>query len=151
LTEILALALAGKLEYFVRMPGGHGLQALRFDVDEIRSIIRGSPLTDLTAERLSEVLKTSDRVVKALISHEVLSVRTVINPMNRCPVKVVPRDEVESFRQTHCTIFDLMRETGVHFLVAKQKIKAAKINPQLESERFFVDFYRRSDLAGIEF
>jgi len=71
---------------------------------------------------------------------------TVANPINRCPMVVVPVEEVERFGQRYIFLFAFAKQQGRHFLAVKKELEAAGIKPTLGPEMVGATFYRRSDV-----
>jgi hypothetical protein len=65
--DIVKLLLAQKLSRVRRRPDLHGLSSLILDADEIRGLVRRRALEDPTMTQARKELRTTDRVVKALI------------------------------------------------------------------------------------
>ncbi len=149
--DIVKLLLAQKLSRVRRRPDIHGLSSLILDADEIRGLVRRRTLEDPTMTRARKELRTTDRVVKALIHEGIFSTRTTTSPVNGRSVGIIPKAELDQFKADHCTIFDLMRETGVNFRLIKRELDVRQIAPLLSSDRFWTDFYRRSDITDIVF
>jgi hypothetical protein len=53
--------------------------------------------------------------------------------VNRCPITVVPVEEVERFAAEYVSLFALAKQQGRHFLAVKKELDAAGIEPALES------------------
>ncbi len=146
--EVIKLILAGKLRNVWRRQNQSGIPALLFDASEVRSLLH-KPQNVHTIGRVAEILRSTRSVVKALIKEGIFSTGTVPHIVSSKPIVVIPAPELAQFRREVCTIFDLARETGVHYSRVKRAIQAAEIEPALRSDRFSVDFYRRSELAYI--
>jgi hypothetical protein len=63
--------------------------------------------------------------------------------VNRCPVTVVPVDEVERFASEYVSLFALAKQQGRHFLVVKKELDAAGIKAALDPEKVGASFYWR--------
>jgi hypothetical protein len=145
---VIKLLLAGKLRYVWRLQHLTGIPSLLFDPSEVRNLIH-KPQNAHTVGKVAEILRTTRSVVKALIEEGIFSTGTVPHIVSSRPIVVIPALELAQFRREICTIFDLARETGVHYSRVKRAIQATEIEPTLRSDRFSVDFYRRSELASI--
>jgi len=94
-------------------------------------------------------MKTTTRVVNALILAGYLPTKTTINPLNRCPVAIVARPDYEKFRSEYASLFDLSRELGKHHLRLKSEFLKAGIKPALNGKEFFASFYFRAKIKNM--
>ena len=70
------------------------------DVEEVRAPVRGADHGGFTGEVQQERPPTSDRVIRKLIAGGLLKTEIVINPINRCPITVMPAGE--RFGRSRC-------------------------------------------------
>lgn len=77
------------------------------DVTEIRALVRGPDHGGYTGLQIKDKLSTTAKVAAALIRHGHLATITAINPVNRCPIAVVPAAEVEHFAAEYVSLFAL--------------------------------------------
>jgi TniQ len=143
--EVLRLILDKKLDWVGRHSGLQGYMSALVDVREIRGKVRGADKRGLTVEELKEKLSTTSRVAAALIKHGYMKTITAINPVNRCPVTVVPEAEVERFSREYVSLFAFAKERGAHFRVVKNELEAEGIEPALDRKKIGASFYRRSE------
>ncbi len=146
--EVIKLKLSGKLRNVWRRQNRTGIPSLLFDASEVCSLLH-KPQNVHTVGQVAEILRSTRSVVRALIEEGIFSTNTIPHAVNSRSVVVIPAPEVAQFRREICTIFDLARETGVHYSRVKRAIQTTEIEPTLRSDRFTVDFYRRSELASI--
>jgi hypothetical protein len=143
--EVLRLILDKKLAWVGRRADIQGYMSALVDVDEIRSKVRGTDHGGLTLEAIVSRLSTSDGVVRALIDGGHLNTKTVINPVNRCPIHVVPAEEVQRFEAEYVSLFALAGQRRKHFRVLKNELEADGIEPALDPKKIGATFYRRRD------
>ena len=144
--EVLNLILSRKLVRIERLEDVRGYLSVIVDADEIKRHVRGPELDGLTADLIRKEMRTSHRVVKALMENGVLSLHTVIHPIIRCPVNIVARADFEAFQNDYVALFDLVKELGRHQLKVKAELGAKGILPALEGKKYGATFYRRADL-----
>lgn len=101
----------------------------------------------LTGVQIKDKLSTTAKVAAALIKHGHLKSVTVINPVNRCPIIVVPVAEVERFGREFVSLFALARQQRRHHMAVKKELDAASVKPAMDSGNIGATFYRRGDLA----
>jgi hypothetical protein len=143
--EVVRLALDGKLTRKWRLTSERGYMSLLLDIKEVRALVRGPEVDGLTVLQISERLSTTTKVTAALIRHGYLPTVTAINPVNRCPVTVVPVEDVERFAAEYVSLFALAKQQGRHHMVIKKELDAAGIKPALDTRRLKASFYRRCD------
>jgi hypothetical protein len=144
--EIVRLILERKLAWVGRQAGEPGYLSVLVNYAEIRRLVRGPTLDGLTAEQIIKTMRTTYKVVNALIAAGHLPTRTVINPLNRCPVDIVSREDFSAFQARYATLFELAREAGIHHLALKARLVAQGIEPAFHKEVIGATFYRRSDV-----
>jgi hypothetical protein len=148
-TEVLELIINRQLAWVGHHESARGYLSVLVNADEIRNLTRGEALDGFTAREIEKDLKTTTRVVTALISGGHLIQVDATNPVNRCPVKIVRTADYERFKQTYVSLFGLMRETGKHFRTLKARLTAAGVKPTLPASIYYTDFYRRADVVGL--
>jgi hypothetical protein len=94
------------------LAGERGYMALLVDVDEVRDPVRGADPGGFTGRMLAERLGVADRVTGKPIAGGHLKTVTVINPVNRCPMIVVPEADVERFEGEFVSLFALAKQQG---------------------------------------
>ncbi len=145
--EIVQAILDGRLTRKARLAGERGYMAVLVDVEEVRALVRGADHGGLTGRALAERLSVADRVTAKLIAGGHLKTVEVVNPINRCPIKVVPTEEVERFEREFVSLFALAKQQGRHFRAVKKELDAAGVKPAMDSGEVGATFYRRSDVA----
>lgn len=61
---------------------------------------------------------------------------------NRCPVQIVPREQVEKFKAKYVSLINLAGELGIHFRRLAVELRAAGIEPALDHKRHGASFCR---------
>lgn len=143
--EVVRLILDGKLTRKWRLTSERGYMSVLVDVEEVRALVRGPDHGGLTGMEIKDRLSTTAKVAAALIRHGYLPTVTAINPVNRCPVTVVPVEEVERFAGEYVSLFALAKQQGRHFMAVKNELDAAGIEPALDAEKIGATFYSRCD------
>lgn len=146
-TEIVQLVLDRKLTRRGLRNGQRRYDCLLVDFEEVRDHVRGEELDGLPRRWIIKELKTNYLVVDALIKHGVLETRQEINPKNRCPIEIVPREAFDRFRATFATLFELSAQLGCHPRTLKATLEAKGIRPEFSKEEFHASFYRRADIS----
>jgi len=146
--EIVRAILDGKIKRKWRLAGEQGYGAVLIDVREIRGLVRGADPGGLTSLALAGRLHVADKVTRHLIAGGHLKTLTVINPVNRCPIVVVPAEEIERFEATYVSLFVLAKQRGKHFRAVKKELEAAGVKPALVPTQVGATFYRRSQVEN---
>jgi hypothetical protein len=142
---IVGFILDMQLKWVGRSVGVDGYQSVLVDLVEIRELVRGDGHGGLTQLQIAKALKTTDRVVRALIANDCLVAITVINPVNKCPQQVVLSVEVERFDREFVSLFALAKQRRQHFLKLKQEFDEAGVEPVFDVNKIGATFYRRKD------
>jgi hypothetical protein len=141
--EVVRLVLDGKLTRKWRLTSERGYMSLLLDIEEVRALVRGPEIDGFTVLQISERLSTTTKVTAVLIRHCYLPKATAINPVNRCPVTVVPVGDVERFAAEYVSLFALAKQQGRHHMVIKKELDAAGIKPAFDTQKLKASFYRR--------
>jgi hypothetical protein len=145
--EIIRLILARKLAWVGRLTTREKYMAILVDVDEVKTETRNlPPLDGLTARQAEKTLHYASPVVRALIDHNILATEDRVNPVNRCPVKIIKIEEIDRFRATYVSLVELAAERGMHPTLIKRFLDEDGIKPALGKAIFQATFYRRSQL-----
>ncbi|MEJ0052122.1 MAG: TniQ family protein [Methylovirgula sp.] len=147
IAEIVQLILGKKLRWLGLDPAQHGFAALLVDVEEIKELVRGEYPGGVPIYVALEKLKTTERVAKLLIAGGHLITVAAISPLNRCPVRLIPNDSLEGFRDRYISLYELTLVTGYHHTKVKRLLDARGLEPALTSDRFGATFYFKSDVA----
>jgi hypothetical protein len=67
----------------------------------------------------------------------------------RCPIVVVPVEEVERFEREYISLFALAKQHGRHFRKLKQELDADGVRPALDPEKVGATFYRRDEVLAV--
>lgn len=144
--EVVQAVLDGRLTRKAQLAGERGYMAVLVDLEEIRALVRGADLGGLGSQALAERLRVADKVTRKLIASGHLRTVTAINPVNRCPVAIVPIEEIERFEAEFVSLFALAKQRGAHFRAVKKELDAAGVKPAFDPEEVGATFYRRGCL-----
>lgn len=146
--EVVQALLDGRLTRKAQFVSERGYMAVLVDVEEVRALVRGADLPGLTSQALADRLRVADRVTRKLIAGGHLRTTTAINPVNRCPVTIVPTEDVERFEAEFVTLFAIARQQGRHHMAVKKELKAAGVKPAMDPKEIGATIYRRADSTG---
>lgn len=131
-----------------QIAGSRGYAGIVVDVDEIKRNTRATEVDGLPAHKVIKELKSSYHVVRALITKGVLPTITVTNPENLCPLEIVPTADLQRFRETYVTLFELSASRQVHPRTLSKQLAAEGVEPALSKDEFRATFYLRKDVAA---
>lgn len=144
--EIVRLILERKLPWVGRLRDVRGYLSVLVDIDQIKSFLHGQDLEGLTAHEVQQRWRTSHRVIQALIENGHLTQKTVISPVNRCPILIIEREQVERFENTFVSLHALAAELATHFNAVKSALTALGSRPALEPATYHATFFRRDEI-----
>ena len=143
---IVRLVLDKKLEWVGRKAGIHGYDAVMVDVDEIRRLVKLDEPDGITIHEACKRLSTSHRVVKALVECCVLPTAAAVNPVNRCPMNIIPNSAFSAFSDKYVSLFELTQQFNVHHLVLKKALEENGIWPAFDPALIHASFFNRSEI-----
>jgi len=147
--EIVKLILKRELVWIGKFQGKHGYFSILVKLEEIKAKTRLGELDGLTATEAQKTLNTTWEVMRGLSELGLLKFVERINPVNRCPVKVVLRSDFETFKETYITHFQLCRERQVHHIRLTKQLAAEGILPAFDPNLLHTRIYRRADLKRL--
>jgi len=148
--EILRLALDGKLAWKGRLNSTRGYMSLLVDVEEIRSLVRGEDHGGVTLRQAEKKLGVSTAVLTALIAHGYIPAQEVLNPVNRCPQRVIQQADIDAFNATYIGLQALGAERHAYLGALKKELTAMGINPALPPEHVRATFYNRPEIEQLK-
>ena len=147
---LLAAILDGRLHERRRLSGVHGIAGLLVSHKEVRELFRPDHLSEVySAHRLKRLLRTSDRVVAALMRERpggsILATVPAPPELPRAD-RVVPAAVAEAFDREFVSLANLARERGVGNPTINRWLDAWDIAPAFDPKEVRASFYRRADL-----
>lgn len=85
--------------------------------------------------------------VRALRRRATVGSGAVEAPRQRCPVAIVPTEDVERFEAEFVSLFTLARQQGRHHMAVKKDVAAAGVKPALDPKEVQATFYRRNQVV----
>ncbi|TPN35272.1 hypothetical protein FJ979_20590 [Mesorhizobium sp. B1-1-6] len=147
--EIVRLKLEGKLTRTRKSPTYDGFLSLLVDPDEVRLLVRREEHGGLSLRETEKSLGVRSDVLTALLAQSHLPFRVGINPVNRCPQKLVMRADLDEFMRTYVSLIRLARERGVHFSGLKSALEEGGVPLAFDRETIATRFYRRDSLPPV--
>lgn len=145
--EIVKLILDHQLRWVGSWTATTGYQSILVDVVEIKRLTRGEYGDDnLTMGQAADLLRSTDRVVSALVGSQVLASESRINPINRCPYIAVPRKSVEGFKVQYASLHELARSRRQHMPILKRELAMRGVEPVWPPKQVGASFYLRSTI-----
>ncbi|MER0240068.1 TniQ family protein [Fulvimarina sp. MAC8] len=145
--EIVRLLLEGRLATVGVDGNTRGYMSVLVDADEVKALVRREDHGGLSLRAVEKRMGWSTRVVTSLIDHGFLPCTVAVNPVNRCPQRVVMESDLVTFDESFVSLHSLAKERKVYF----KKLKAEMIARGVEPDPAFADvpatFYRRADIG----
>lgn len=145
--EIIRLVIDRGLSWTGRLRDIPGYLSLLVDVGEVRERVRREDHKGYSLREVERLLATSTHAVLTLLGNGHLPACTVVNPVNRCPQTVVPREALDAFRETFVSLAEMSRKRGVNPRALLRELREAGINAAMvfgQAKRSY--FFRREDL-----
>lgn len=142
--EIVKLILDHQLRWVGSWTATTGYQSILVDLVEIKRLTRGEYGDNLTMRQAADLLRSTDRVVSALVESQLLASESRINPINRCPYIAVPRKSVEGFTAQYASLHELARSRGQHMPILKRELAMRGVEPVWPSNQIGASFYLRT-------
>ncbi|NIX77351.1 TniQ family protein [Microvirga terricola] len=146
--EIVHLILDKKLRWVGRKANERGYASILVNTEEVKRLVRSDHGDDLTRRQVETLLRTSTRVVDALVANGILPTKPAISPLNRCPYMAIPKRALDAFMVEYGSLQEIARERGFHFMALKRRLMAKNIEPAFDRMCIGATFYRRRDVPG---
>lgn len=141
--EVVQLILEHRLRTLRTDPNETGFLSILVDSEEVKSLVRGKDHGGYSLREVEKKLKTSTKVVKALVQRGCLEAETAINPVNRCPQTIVKREILDAFMNKFETASSLSRRLGIHLQTLMKHLRCSGVEPAFAVEDVHATFYDR--------
>lgn len=133
--ELLPKLLAGDLAKTEWVMSKTGLQALRFDLEDVRDVLEGEPTPGFTKEQLKSILCINGPTVKMLIDSKKLKATEVRHHRSRRPMQIVEAAEVQRFLSKFVSLGEMAKNEDIQAnwvaaRLAKRDIYPIKMAPK---------------------
>lgn len=145
--EVVTLILNDQLSSKGIDPASAGYMAILVDLEEVKPLVRREDHGGVKLRDVEIQLRVSTRVLAALIDEGHLPASTVINPINRCPQRVVMERDLSSFQRTYVSLMEIAADRGVYAATLKDELAAQGISPAFDPAATRARFYRRAELG----
>lgn len=139
--EIVRLILGKKLAWVGQLQNAVGYLSVLVDVPEIKRHVHGPAYEGVTARAAEKILGTTTAVVASLIRHGYLPRRTVINPINRCPVELIDLMDLEKFCDSYVSLSQICKAKNLSPRIVADRLKG--VSPAFGKPEVPATFYRR--------
>jgi hypothetical protein len=144
--EIVRLIVDRRLVWKGRLPHVQGYLSVLIELAEVRKHVQGKALADYSLRRVEQFLGTSTAVVKALIEKGHLRSRIAVNPINRCPQRVVAKVELERFQGEFISLASLAKQRRVYTGELSKRLLVAGLRPAFDAKAVGASFFRVRDI-----
>ncbi|MFK0382439.1 TniQ family protein [Agrobacterium sp. NPDC090273] len=149
--EIIELLLDGKLENASAYSEKAGLEAIVVDLAEVREKTKLEDHGGLSLVDAGKSMGMQSLVLEKLIDRGYIAAEVAINPVNRCPQRIVRPREIDRFESEYVSLFNYAKRLGIHFKEAKKNLEAGGVAPALTKEVVAATFYRWADIRAAAF
>ncbi len=143
---VLEAILAGEFKGVACRPGNVRIDALEFDVEEAKDLVRGAPLPGLVVTELASYWNVTYSTVHALIEEGHLATQQARHPIKRAMMTVVPYDAMGQFEASYVHEKELRERTGFGTQELRAWLRSRSIAPAFKESLKRSPFYRRSDV-----
>lgn len=145
--QIIRLLLDRKLRRVGRHPEVAGYLSVLVDVEELRPLVVGEDHGGINLRTATGRIRTSDRVMTALIANHFIKTERVKNPVTKQVQTIIRPEELDRFLREFVGLHVLAEERYEHFRRTKAEMDARKIKPAFDPKVVMATFYRRKDLV----
>ncbi|MBB4001187.1 TniQ family protein [Aurantimonas endophytica] len=146
--EVVGLLLDSRLANVGINGESRGYLSVLVDPDEVKALVRRKNHGGLSLRTVEKRMSWSTKVVRALIDQCLLTCTVAVNPVNRCPQRVVLESDLLAFDKSFVSLYSLAKQREVHF----RKLKAELVGRGVEPDPAFAcvpaSFYRRADIGN---
>jgi len=143
--EVIRLILDGRLETR-KSADVRGYLGILVDPDQAARALRGAATDALPLREAARRMRISDAALGALIEQGHVVTLIAPNPVNKCPQRLVPADEIVRFQGRYVSLWRLAKEHKVHIAAMKTMLDDAGVAPAFQG--VFARLYRTGDLVG---
>lgn len=144
--QIIQLLLDRKLKRVGRNPQVGGYLSVLVDVEELRPLVIGEDHGGINLRTATCRIRTSDRVMSALVANHFIETERVKNPVTKQIQTIIRPTELDRFLREFVGLHVLAEERYEHFRKTKAEMEARKIEPAFDPKLVMATFYRREDL-----
>ena len=146
--EIVGLLLDSRLPNVGIDGDTRGYLSVLVDPDEVKALVRREDHGGLPLRAVERRMSWSTKVVTALIDKGILPCTVAVNPVNRCPQRVVMETDLLEFDESFVSLHSLAKERGIYFQKLKAELVARGVEPDLAFADVPASFYRRADIGN---
>ena len=144
--QIIRLLLDRKLGRVGRNPEVEGYLSVLVDIDEVRPLVSGEDHGGINLRTAGSLIRTSDRVLRALIDNGFIAAECVPNPVTKQIQTIIRPEELERFQNEFIGLHVLAKERGQHFRKVTIELQAKDIRPAFDPMQVRAIFYRMAEL-----
>jgi hypothetical protein len=143
--EVIRLILDGRLDTRTSADT-RGYLGILVDPNQAMRALRGADSGGKPPREAARQIGISDAALGALIKQGHVVTLIAPNPVNKCPQRLVPADEIARFRGQYVSLWRLSQEHGLHIAAMRAKLDRAGVAPAFD--KVHARLYRIADLAG---
>jgi len=145
--DVVRLVLEGKL-ITAAAPRIRGYMGILVDPKAVQAAVPRPESAGVSLRAAVREIGTAEAVLNALIEHGHLPSFTGINPVNRCPQRLIAPGEIRKFNETYVSLFALARDRRVKIGAMRSMLDDAGVKPAFDPATIGARFYPVADLAN---
>lgn len=145
--KVVELLLSRQLTQVRYRPDVAGYLSVMVDPGEVKDLLYERTEGTLSLREVEQMLRSSTRVVAALIELGHLGASVVVHPVSRLKQRVVSEQELDRFAKRFVNLHSLAKESGVHFRKLANILDDRGIEPAFDPEAVHATFYERLVVA----
>lgn len=136
-----------RLPWVGRRVDERGIASILVNLNDVRHAVHSNPLQGHSLYAAAKLLKTSSFVINDLVKGGFfLKTKIEINPHTRLRQPVIPIDEIEKFKATYVSLYELSKANGMHTFKFDRIRKRFGVEPAEELRFVRAKYFRRSEV-----
>ena len=148
LVEIVQAILRGKLDCIGRRDSATGFASVLVNIEQARVATKLEAPPGVPASVLARRMQTSTKNITQLIRLGSLRAITVINPVNRNPLRIIEFSEIERFQKEYISLYHLAQSAGQSMPAINSDLRKKGVTA-VDFTGVSTTFYRREDVQSV--
>jgi hypothetical protein len=144
--EVVAAILDGRLKWRGIRGNAKGFATILVNLNEVRTLLADPTPDAVPPSHVHEILVTSRPAVNDLVREGFFKPIIIRNPLNRCPTRAIPKNQIEIFNMKYVALYALARAAGKHPRLLKYALGDQGVKPAFDQKRVRAPFYRRTKI-----
>jgi len=146
-TVIVKMVLGNELSRVERTTQDWGYLSILVDADEVRAKVAGPDREGVVPSTIPSDFGIKTRAVREFMDVGILPVKIGINPVNKCPQRLIPFDAYARFKSEYISLRDVALKLGVVSRRALSELSEKGTFTVREFEKHGAHIYRRDQFT----